>query len=354
MAGMSRLTVRLRTNLPTINIQTKMNDKIVFLNTGWMDFYKGITDDPITGGGKHVEKEGWGGEMFNFKPFENKLYGYVQPKIDRKYENPSTIKLEKIGGRNTDQKIDKVTVVWTAKNPNSGGTYIIGWYKDAMIHRYEQISLKNSNRKYKGVSLGFYVTAKEKDSTLLSIDERIIHIRRQEKDWMGQSNVWYADKNPNFVKLVRDYIFNGKIPKPPKPPKPPTRGGARQPDPLKRIEVERCAIEFVVNHYEELGYLVESFEKDNLGWDLTATNNRTRLKLEVKGLSGKITATELTPNEYKNLKADKKFYRLCVVTDALSSPKLKIFAYSNDNRRWTSEDGTILKFEEVISARIYA
>lgn len=330
-----------------------MNDKIVFLNTGWMDFYRGITGDPITGGGKHVDNEGWGGEMYNFQPFENKLYGYVQPKIDRKHQNPSTIKLEKISGLETDEKINNVTVVWTATDPNNGGTYIVGWYNNATVYRYEQSSPKNSKRKYKNILLNFYATAKVKDTTLLPVDERVINIRRQEKDWMGQSNVWYADKNPDFVKLVKDYIFKGKIPKQPKTPTG-GKGTPRQPDPLKRIEVEKSAIKFVTNYYRELGYVVESFEKDNVGWDLTATNNRTELKLEVKGLSGNIASTELTPNEYKNLKADKKFYRLCIVTDALTKPKLKIFAYSNDNKEWTSEDGTILKFEEVISARIYA
>lgn len=41
-------------------------------------------------------------------------------------------------------------------------------------------------------------------------------------------------------------------------------------------------------------------------------------------------------------------------TDALTKPKLRIFTYSNDNKEWSSEDETILKFDEVISARIYA
>ena len=63
------------------------DDKIIFLNMGWMDFYKGVKGDHIIGGGKHVENEGWGGEMFNFQPFQNKLFGYVQPKIDRKHSN---------------------------------------------------------------------------------------------------------------------------------------------------------------------------------------------------------------------------------------------------------------------------
>ena len=140
--------------------------------------------------------------------------------------------------------------------------------------------------------------------------------------------------------------------KPTKPKKP--KGSPRQSDPLKRIEVEKSAIKFVTKHYEKLGYEINSVEKDNVGWDLTATSDRTELKLEVKGLSGNTITTELTPNEFKNLKADKKFYRLCLVTEALSKkPKLKVFAYSRDTKAWTSEDGTILSFEEVISARIY-
>jgi hypothetical protein len=60
----------------------------------------------------------------------------------------------------------------------------------------------------------------------------------------------------------------------------------------------------------------------------------------------------LTPNEFKNLKADKKFYRLCIVTNALTKPTLKVFAHSNDNNEWTSDDGTVIRFEEVVSARI--
>lgn len=329
-----------------------MSDRIIFFNTGWMDFYKGILNDKIVGGGKHVDSEGWGGEMFNFHNFNNNLYGYVQPKIDRKYKNPPTIKLEKIGGSKTDESIDNVTVVWTAKEPNKGGTYIIGWYKNATIYRYLQKPPRNSNRKYKNNLLGYFTTTNSKDGKLLSIDERIISIPRQEKNWMGQSNVWYADKNPEFVKLVKKYIFKGKTLLTSSNQKQ-GKGSPRQTNPLKRIEVEEKAVLLVTDYYKKLGFIVESFEKDNVGWDLTATNDRTELKLEVKGLSGINIATELTPNEFKNLKSDLKFYRLCIVTETLTKPKLKIFAFSKENKQWTSEDGTVIKFKEVISARIY-
>lgn len=317
-----------------------------------MDFYKGLTNDTIVGGGKYVDRMGWGGEMLNFQSFDNSLYGYVQPKIDKKYNNPSTIKLEKLGASETEENLSGVTVVWTATDPDNGGSYIIGWYKNATVYRHYQDPPRNSKRKYKNNSLGYFISAKNKDGKLLGIDERIVQVQRQKKNWMGQSNVWYADNNPEFVKVVKDYIFKGIIPPNVKGGSK-GRGGDKQSDPLKRIEVEKKAVLFVTNYYKKLGYEIHSFEKDNVGWDLTATNNKTELKLEVKGLSGINISTELTPNEFKNLKADKKFYRLCIVTNALAKPKLKIFAHSYDNNQWVSEDGTVIKFEEVVSARIY-
>lgn len=330
-----------------------MSEKIIFCNTGWMDFYKGLTNDSIIGGGKYVDTMGWGSEMFNFKSFETNLYGYVQPKIDRKYNNPSTIKLEKLGATETDDSLPGVTVVWTATDPYNGGTYIIGWYINATVYRHYQDPPTNSRRIYKKNSVGYFIMAKKNDGKLLPKDERIVQVQRQKKNWMGQSNVWYADNNPTFVKLAMDYIFKGIIPPKVKRGGSKKGGSARQPDPLKRIEVEKKAVLVVTNHYRQLGYEIQSFEKDNIGWDLTATNNKTELKLEVKGLSGFIIGTELTPNEFKNLNADKKFYRLCIVTDTLNKPNLKIFSHSYYNNQWTSEDGTIIKFEEVISARIY-
>lgn len=317
-----------------------------------MDFYKGLRNDTIVGGGKHVDTMGWGGEMFNFKSFDNRLYGYVQPKIDRKYNNPSTIKLEKLGASEKAKSLSKVTVVWTATDPDNRGTYIIGWYKNATIYRNYQNAPRNSKRKYKNNSLGYFISAKTKDGKLLAIDERIVQVQRQKKNWMGQSNVWYADNNPEFVKVVNDYIFKGILP-PKVKRNSKGKGGVRQSDPLKRIEVEKKAVLFVTNYYKKMGYEIKSFEKDNVGWDLTAKNSKTELKLEVKGLSGVNVSSELTPNEYENLKADKKFYRLCIVTQALTKPKLKVFAHSYDNNEWTSEDGSIIMFEEVTSARIY-
>ncbi|MCG7856685.1 DUF3883 domain-containing protein [Flavihumibacter sediminis] len=329
-----------------------MTNTLLFLNTGWMDFYKGLKNDSITGGGKNVAKMGWGHEILNFKIYNKQAYGYVQPKIDKKFKNPSNIKLEKLGASKSDDKIENITVVWTATCPNRHKSFVIGWYKNATVYRYHQAPPRNSKRNFKNNQIGYFVTTKETNAKLLPKDERILEVKRRMKNWMGQSNVWYAEKNPEFVTTVKNYIFKGIIPAKNKS-RQKKIGLPKQIDPLKRLEVEKKAVLMVTGYYKKLGYEVQSFEKDNVGWDLTATNNSTILKIEVKGLSGLNISTELTPNEYKNLKEDKIYYRLCIVTNALKKPKLKIFAHSTDNNEWTSDDGTILNFNEEVSARIF-
>ena len=77
------------------------------------------------------------------------------------------------------------------------------------------------------------------------------------------------------------------------------------------------------------------------------------LKLEVKGLSQEEILTELTPNEYKQMKEYKDDYRICVVTKTLSkSPRLSIFSFSPENGRWEDEKGRHLKIREIKSARL--
>ena len=314
--------------------------KILFFNTAWMDNYQGNLDDKMQGGGKHIEKYGWGGEMFNFKPSRNKMYGYVQV--------GGNINLNRLGAKQLDEKIENVTIVWTAKRPFSVGNYVIGWYKNATVYRDEQNPIISADRNWGGHEMGYFVKTEKIDAKLLSRDERTVQVPRG-KGGMGQRNIWYAQNNPDYVKRILKYIetgvFNNDDNKP--------RGSARQTDSLKRIEVEKKAVLTVIKHYEKLGYEIKSVEKDNVGWDLNATNGNIKLKLEVKGLSGKEIATELTPNEYKHLNDDKANYRLCVVTETLTSPKLLIFAYSIDNKEWTTDKGKILRFEERISARIY-
>ena len=127
----------------------------------------------------------------------------------------------------------------------------------------------------------------------------------------------------------------------------------RQVDVFKKQQVEISAIETTIKYFEGLDYIVLSKEKDNVGWDLEATNINETLLLEVKGLSGNISSIELTPNEYKNSKEKKTHYKLCIVTNALTKPKLEIFSFNPDLDIWTNSLNEKLLTEERIAARLW-
>ena len=107
-------------------------------------------------------------------------------------------------------------------------------------------------------------------------------------------------------------------------------------------------------YYENLGYIVHSVEKDNIGWDLEARpGNRLILRLEVKGLSQDNVVIEMTPNEYLQMKKHEDSYRICVVTNALSKSRtLWIFSFSRETGRWEDEGGNQLKIKKMIAARM--
>ena len=171
---------------------------------------------------------------------------------------------------------------------------------------------------------------------------------------MGQSNVWYADKPQNEIvkQTVFNFINENKIPIK-HTLSSVLKGKGRQSDPYLRQKIEKIAIKLVKGHYESLGYVVDSVEKDNVGWDLVATMNNKVIKLEVKGLSQKNILIELTPNEYSKMKIYKDNYRICAVTVALcSSPVLTTFSFSPENGKWEDDNGNLLKIKEVVSARM--
>ncbi|MCC2548496.1 DUF3883 domain-containing protein [Hymenobacter sp. BT175] len=326
--------------------------RLIFFNTGWMDSYAGNPRnlDPITGGGAHTKVEGWGGEIFNFKPYRGKYYGYVRT------THGGDIRLERLGATKAADRIEGVTVVWTAPRPveEGGGSCIVGWYKNATLFRAEQQRPTNSRHLWNEHLMGYYATAAASDVVLLPCDSRLFSVPRSKPKSMGQSNVWYADDDANldFVRQVVAYLANDGILTTPTTRK--KTKSPRQPDLLKRLAVEQKAVETTWDYYQKLGYTLESVEAAKVGWDLTATNGKVKLKLEVKGLSGTSVVAELTANEFTNLLADKPNYRVCIVTNALIKPLLHIFSYSKTAGCWVSQEGVELAFEEVTSARVFA
>jgi hypothetical protein len=328
---------------------------MIFLRIGWMNRYRGKTvNDQITGGGAFVREHGFGHEIVNFKPFKGKMYGYVQPPGTgyNQAAGPG-INIRSLGASPGDESISDVLVIWVATAPQ-GGSVVVGWYENATVYRHWQASPPGANRAHGGDEFGYYVTADENDATLLRKHERLFPIPRG-KGGMGQANVWYAN-DPNEHRQIREkilrYISQREIPKP-------TQGSGgvpRQVDPFVRQKIEQAAIAFTLKHYADLGFLVNSVESDNLGWDLEAEHfsRQLRQKIEVKGLSGSEKRIELTPNEYSKMKLHCDSYHVCVVTEALAAPRLTIFAYSEDSDHWEDENGQVLQIEEIVGARCRA
>jgi 5-methylcytosine-specific restriction protein A len=168
---------------------------MIFLRTGWMKHYRGVTkDDPISGGGKYVEENRFGHEMYNFLPFKGRVYGYCRntPGGKSEYVHGAGIKIEKLGAGKRDRQLDGVLVVWLAKRPQ-GGTEIVGWYRNATVYRDWQEPPQGSNRVFNGEAFGYHVSATEGDATLLPPEKRTFVIPPRGPGIIGQANVWYAD-----------------------------------------------------------------------------------------------------------------------------------------------------------------
>lgn len=118
--------------------------------------------------------------------------------------------------------------------------------------------------------------------------------------------------------------------------------------------VEQAAISAVTEYYTKVGYQVDSVERDNVGWDLTAVRDNRELKLEVKGLSGSDLVIELTPNEYKKMREHRDTYCVCIVSAALTKSKLEIFSYVAGSDQWESTDRRVLNLQELVGARCRA
>lgn len=183
------------------NLDIKM--PILFCNVGWMNHYNGIHDDSIKRGGEY-NQHSTGHEVCNFSNTAGTLYGYVQP--------TGQIKIERLGANKNDCFVSGVTVVWTA-GPENGGTAVVGWYENATVYREAQTLSKPSALQKKNGIKSYRVKAPADQAVLLPVERRELMIPRAVKGGIGQSNVWFADKEESqeIVSRVRALIVEGAI-----------------------------------------------------------------------------------------------------------------------------------------------
>lgn len=325
----------------------KNNVPMIFFNIGWMIHYRGETDgDSLKGDFKHIQENKIGHEQWNFLPIDGLLYGFVPIKWNRDTHESTNINIDRIGAKPTDEYLKGVDVIFFSRNPEDGNAYIVGWYGNATIYRKAR---EQSGGKVIGERL-FYV-AKTKASNGFCVPQSkrsfVIPHAFEIKGGYGQNPIWYGDLIPNFKEKVRKYISNFNTEKK-------AIAAPKQVNLEAKLLVEQNSINAVRAYYQKLGFEVKSVEKDNCGWDLTATHpNGIKRLIEVKGLSGQQISVQITPNEYKTLKECHKEYILAVCTDALSSPELHIFMIRKQPDgvfKACDDDGNILELVESVSA----
>jgi hypothetical protein len=284
-------------------------------------------DEVYAGGHDYVRNEGFGHELFNFKPYDGLCYGYVQSRS-------RTINLGRLEAEDDDTFVDDVTVIWTA-TPPKGGRVIIGWYRGARVYRTLQVG-RLKGREVHGTKVGYFVRTRAEDAVLVPIDQRNFLVPHHGKGLPGQASVFYPEESDAaemeaWLSSAINYIsgWSGETVV--------GRRGASggwpcAPDSAHNAAVEAAAIAFLRG---SLGKEKRDRQKDNCGWDLEFAQGGLTLCVEVKGLSGAALGVELSPNEYAAMKRamNKSFsegaYRLAVVRNALTAPELFLFAHAS-------------------------
>lgn len=324
-----------------------MDDAIVFVNVGWMIRYQGPKNDPTLGGHGWLKKHDYGHETWNYLPRRGRVYGYVP--------RSAQIRLERLGGTSRDNAIEGVTVVWIARNPRDKHTYVVGWYRNATVHKSKD---HHRIRRSSEQTVDYQIDAPAADARLLEVEQRVLRVPTAKRPGnLGQSPVWYG--NPPFLEEVRNYLkAGGRVKRLSS-----GSGTPKQQDPLLRKKIEEAAVNHAFDFYRsEPGgaYQVESVEGDRTGWDLEATSGDVKLLIEVKGLSGSELCVELTPNEYEKMLSTehRSRYVVYVVTQAVTNQRTSHVFYYNaevsSGRRqiWMASDGRVLKIDPRVAARL--
>lgn len=330
---------------------------IVVFHVAWMREYAGLPDDSPLG---FTKAPGFG-ELLNFAPKYNRMYGWVQT---------NRIDLVRLGAPPGARKLDNVTVIWTATQPN-GGKVVVGLYDKATVfEKPQKHSVPRIKSRYGSITHFLAATARG-DAFCIDVNARTFSVPHG-PGLPGTHPVWYADSSESRArKFVRDldgYIASLRVASPtPSPVNGRRKGGTRRPlDPAKRKEVEKKAVEafnvFAKGRFR--GRVIRDAQADNLGWDAEiyprgysdpdqSTHMDAEYLVEIKGNSGPAVCAELSPNEYKMMKLYWDRFRIASVTDTETKPNVRLFRPLRALCDiWEDEQGKRLKMKKILVGRL--
>ncbi len=320
-----------------------MSKRLLVCRVAWMDEYRGL-EESIFSNATWVAQWGFGDEVYNFLADGRTVYGFVQYR--------GSLHIERLGAGRDDESVSGVTVVWTAPH-RRGGVFVVGWYRNATVYRdkrREPSSLARMAPGKRNEPCSWSIKADRRDVHLVPVDSRWYQIP---PELASQSLVSYFDSGSESHEQLRADLFSlvaGTL------APPPVSSKRAQGDPETRVLVEAAAIRRTRAHFESLGFLVKSVERDCVGWDLEAERRGLRLLLEVKGCKGPDVVAELTPNEFEKMTSIslRPTYRVCVVTNALGRARLSVFRWREERQVWADDDGIRLNIVERTGARVSA
>ena len=182
-------------------------DRVVVFNIAWMKGYNGVAPDDVPiHGGKYVDDNLYGAEVYNFQPYRGKTYGFVEAGWKPR---PCCINITKLGASRGDIAIPGILVIWVARHPYKPQTLVVGWYKRAIVYRERQEPPQGSTRKEPdGGDAPYFVEADERDCVLIPEDGRDLKVPRGVEGGLGQKNIWYLDSplGAGFKSKILAYV----------------------------------------------------------------------------------------------------------------------------------------------------
>ena len=340
--------------------------RTVFFHGINMTAYCGHEENIHAGGFKFATENGFGHEIFNFSDVSGSCYGYVE--VTPRQGLPRAIDLRKLGASRSATTLDGVLVIWTAPCRDGRGREIVGWYRNATLHRelIQPAGKVKQERQFQhpftgqALDLGYRVEARAADCFLLHPEQRVLRIPtypRGTKGVPGQASVYYpfrqtSDEARELRERVLNFVNDSSM-RTLKPRRPGTQRARASQDQERKKKIEKAAVEYVRGYFGSgsngLGYEVESREAEGVGYDLLMTKGDMTLCVEVKGRSRDEVVAEFTRNESQTIqKAEKgRFedgdYRVCIVTDALNeggNRTLHHFSWWKEKNGWIKVDGS--------------
>lgn len=300
---------------------------ILFVRVGWLDWYDDRRDGEGPQRGGRYNEENTGSEENNHRSVAGRCYGYVQTG-----SLTAGINLQRLNGSRDADQVEGVTVIEVATQPG-GGQVVVGVFKNATCFAEHGDRPQRVNGIYN-------FSAPQAECLVVPLEQRTIDVPKG-RGAFGQSNVCYVDVSTSteWVQRVLQGIdaYDDARPRAgqrrSRTPTVRSQGQGFLMEVVKRLEIERYAMDVATHYFEESGFVVTDVSQKE-SWDLSCVRDGKTVHVEVKGTQAVGSAVELifTGNEIALARDSRRLTALFLVRDIQMKKQSK--------SRWVATGGT--------------